>query len=83
MKKLHLLTTAAVLMVVMSGPSFAASRSHHTRTMNSTVQFADPANPMNSFGSASDLGRGNGAYWYGTGQNLPYPDRPYGDPDRD
>jgi hypothetical protein len=28
-------------------------------------------------------GRGNGGYGYVPGQNLPYPDRPYGAPDKD
>jgi hypothetical protein len=90
MKKLHLLTTAAVLLVSLSGSSFAATRTHHTRAEQSTAQPVYPADPMYSYGSGGysygsgdDEGRGNGNYWYGPRQNQPYPDRPWGDPDRD
>jgi hypothetical protein len=79
MKKL--LLTAAVLMVATSGPGFAAPRTHHTQN-NSTVQrpvaTTDSADsPYNAYA------RANGQYGYSAGQNLPYPDRPWGDPDRD
>jgi hypothetical protein len=77
MRKLLLLTTAAALTLTLSGPSFGAPRVQHGQN-SSTVY-----NPSYSSGSPNDAyARGNGQYGY-TGGNLPYPDRPWGAPDRD
>ena len=85
MKKIHLLTATAGILLALAGPTLAAQR---------TVRAYD------AYGSASTSDR-SGAYYYGpqggytaaqtptqhqfmpsAGASLPYADRPYGDPDR-
>ena len=76
MKKLHILATAAALLVAASAPSFAASRTHHH--VRSDRDYSTNRG-YDAYGAASGAqGWGGGTY---SGQNLPYPDRPYGDPD--
>jgi hypothetical protein len=83
MRKLHILATAAVLLVTASVPSFAATRTHHHAKVDRgyTVRTDRGYNPgYNAYGASPGAqGWGGAAY---TGQNLPYADRPYGDPDR-
>ena len=93
MKKLSLLSTAAVVLVALSAPSSAASRVHRADTAQSADQF-DPVR-RNYYETYSNPGysafaRGEDrTHQYvpqqasAAGGNLPYPDRPYGDPDRD
>jgi hypothetical protein len=93
MKKLLLLTSAALLAASFAQPSFAASRTHRGDTAQSVDQF-DPVR-RNYYETYSNPGynafaRGEDRTYqvvpqqaYPTGGNLPYPDRPYGAPDRD
>jgi hypothetical protein len=92
MKKLSLLSTAAVVLVALSAPSFAASPTHRGDTAQSADQF-DPvrrnyyetySNPgYNAFARGEDRTYQSAPQQaYPTGGNLPYPDRPWGDPDR-
>lgn len=78
MKMLHILAIAAALLVTASAPGFAASRTHHHVRAGRN--------------HSEDTERGYGAYdaapgasgWAGMAypqHNLPYADRPYGDPD--
>jgi hypothetical protein len=83
MKILQVLTAAAGILIVASGPSLAAKRVHH--------------HGFNAYASGAASVDRSGAYNYGPiggvrvrpgqqylpnyGHNLPYPDRPYGDPD--
>ena len=84
MRKIHILATAAALLVAASAPSLAASRTHRA---------------LDAYASGAVTTDRSGAYYYGPqgrpavapyqdvqplynrGQNLPYADRPYGDPD--
>jgi hypothetical protein len=77
MKKLHILATAAALLIASSAPSFAASRTHHHHAR--TDRDYSTNRGYESY-SAAPGAQGWGGAGY-TGQNLPYPDRPYGDPD--
>jgi hypothetical protein len=82
MRKLHILATAAALLITASAPSFAASRTHrhHVRSDRDYSTNRGYTNPgYNAYGAASGAQGWGGAGY--TGQNLPYPDRPYGDPD--
>jgi hypothetical protein len=78
MKKLHLFATAAALLVAASAPSLAATRTHHN---------AGAYSARDSVGVDRDYSeRGYNAYGAAPGGaaysgNLPYSDRPYGDPD--
>jgi hypothetical protein len=84
MKILQVLTAAAGILLVASGPSLAAKRVHRG---------------VDAYASGAASVDRSGAYYYGPiggtrvrpgqlqyapnyGHNLPYPDRPYGDPDR-
>ena len=68
-----LLATAA------AAPTFAATRTHHHAKMDrGTVRTDRGYNPgYSAYGAAQGWG-GGAAYG---GGNLPYSDRPYGDPD--
>ena len=85
MKKIHLLTCVAGIVLVLAGPSLAASRTHRA---------------VDAYASGAVNADRSGAYYYGPlggearppaqarynraqdgwSQNLPYPDRPYGAP---
>jgi len=85
MKKIHLLTSVAAILLALAGPSLAASRTHRG---------------ADAYASGAVNADRSGAYYYGPsgaeartpaqardsraqdgwGQNLPYSDRPYGDP---
>ena len=75
----HIVTLAFALLLSISGASFAAQGSRHSRSMvkNHSVET-----------SRADVSRipaiyprGTSSYPWGPGHNFPYPDRPYGDPD--
>ena len=80
MKKLHILATAAALLVTASAPSFAESRTHHHDHMRADRDYSvDTERGYNAYGAAPGAqGWGGPAY---TQQSEPYADRPYGDPD--
>jgi hypothetical protein len=85
MRKIHILATAAVVLVAATAPSLAASRhramdayASGATTDRSGSYYYGPqrrtyqqVSPYDAYGSA-------GAY---RGGNEPYADRPYGDPD--
>jgi hypothetical protein len=94
-----MLTAAAAILLAISGPSLAASRTQAQRAADGSSAFARdmsdntytyspylndpwnarasarnvPANPAPNFAIGEDRPH--------YGQNLPYPDRPYGNPD--
>jgi hypothetical protein len=77
MKKLHILATAAALLVTASAPSFAESRTHHHDHMR-----ADRDYRVNAERGYDAYGAAPGVEGWGYRQpSLPYSDRPYGDPD--
>ena len=78
MKK-FLTTLAALTVIAMPGASFAAqgSRSAMVKNHSVTASRAD-ASRIPAFDP-----QGTSSYPWGPGYNFPYPDRPYGDPDRD
>ena len=96
MRTLQILTAAAGIVLAISGPTLPASRTQATSGYNdvNTVRTCgdlDPSNPpyarnsgFNAYGSANlertfrDAPSRN---QYAPSQKLPYPDRPYGDPD--
>jgi hypothetical protein len=89
MKKLQMLTAAAGIILAFAGPGLAASRTHQAADAYASgdvsadrsgaynygpvagQRFRSPVQPQYQYNDTS-------AY---TGQNLPYADRPYGDPD--
>jgi hypothetical protein len=82
MRKLHILATAAALLVAAAAPSFAASRTHHARGDRDYSVGADRGytdRGYNAYGAAPGTQDWDGAAY--SGRNLPYADRPYGDPD--
>ena len=95
MRTLQILTAAAGIVLAISGPSLAASRTQATSGYNDvntvrTYGDLDPSNPpyartsgFNAYGSASSerAYRAPSQSQAAPSQNLPYPDRPYGAPD--
>ena len=92
MRKLHMLTAAAGILVVLSGPSFAAQRTHQTSDTNSAfargsetdrsgAYYYGPRDGTSYGAAAGAQGFGGAGYSAPQQGNLPYPDRPYGDPD--
>jgi hypothetical protein len=79
--RFHIFTLAFALLLLISGASFAAQGSRHSRSAvvknhGVTTSRADVSR-MPAFAPG-----GTSRYPYGPGINFPYPDRPYGDPDR-
>ena len=93
MKTLSTLAAGAAVLLTLAGPTLAASRSHaDTSDVNTVKTYGDQDlnNPpyrsgFNSYARHSNWQDNTGHPYqsYGPGQNLPYPDRPYGDPDVD
>jgi hypothetical protein len=87
MKKLHALTASAGILLVLAGPALAAQRTH--RAYDAYASGAVNADRSGAYNYGPQ--RGQSSYraqdrdfvqpQYNRGQNLPYPDRPYGDPD--
>ena len=75
MKVLQVLTAAAGILLVASGPSLAAKRVHH----RGVDAYAMDRSGAYNYGPRVSPGQQNLLPNYG--HNLPYPDRPYGDPD--
>ena len=86
MKKLLLLTTAAMVMIAISEPGFAASRDKNARATSPTVQYLDAAGRARTYGEPSDAYASGGSeqqypqrYSY-PAQNLPFENHDYGGP---
>ena len=81
LKRLHILALTFALLLLISGASFAAQGSRHSRSAmvkNHTVTTSRAdVSRMPAFTAG-----GTSRYPYGAGVNFPYPDRPYGDPGR-
>jgi hypothetical protein len=79
--RFHILALASALLLSISGASFGAQGARHSRSAvvkhhSVTTSRADVTR-MSAFAPG-----GSSRYPYGPGINFPYPDRPYGDPDR-
>ena len=93
MKTLTTLAAGAAVLLALASPTLAASRQHADYSDVNTVKTygdQDINNPPNRSGFGSFARSRNSyqdnsghSYQYAPGQNLPYPDRPYGDPDVD
>jgi hypothetical protein len=89
MRKIHILATAAALLVAATAPSLAASRTH--RGQDAYASGAMTTDRSGAYYYGPQYGRNANAqerapvfeapYSYSRGQNEPYADRPYGDPD--
>ncbi len=92
MKTLSMLTAAAGILLAISGPSLAASRTQAQRAADAHSAYArDTSDNAYTYSpylnepwtSPRNVQSGQAPNFYGsygTGQNLPYPDRPYGNP---
>ena len=87
MRKLQIFATAAALLVVASAPSLAASHTHRAADAYASGVVSTDRSGAYYYGPQDAQGRALAVppqvepSQYGRGQNLPYPDRPYGDPD--
>jgi hypothetical protein len=73
---------AAGLLLAISATSSAARQSRHPPGAHAQASVKeDPGTSYPSRVPAFDP-RGTSAYPFGPGINFPYPDRPYGDPDK-
>ena len=86
MRKLQIFTTAAALLVVAAAPSLAASRTHRAAdayasgavtTDRSGAYYYGPQDAQGRVVAPSQIETPR----YNRGQNEPFSDRPYGDPD--
>jgi hypothetical protein len=79
--RFHILALAFSLLLSISGASFGAQGSRHSRSAvvkhHSVITSRADVSRMPAFAPG-----GSSRYPYGPGMNFPYPDRPYGDPDR-
>jgi hypothetical protein len=79
--RFQILTLAFALLVLISEASFAAQGSRHSRSAgvknHSLSSSRTDVSRMPAFAPG-----GTSRYPYGPAVNFPYPDRPYGDPDR-
>src|SRR5260221_13320889 len=86
MKSLQILTAAAGILLVASGPSLAAKRVHRgfdayaSGTANVDRSGAYNYGPIGGARVRTPQRQFERAPVYSTGHNLPYPDRPDGDP---
>ena len=87
MRKLQIFATAAALLVVASAPSLAASRTHRAADAYASGAVTTDRSGAYYYGPQDAQGRALAApsqvkpSQYGRGQNQPFSDRPYGDPD--
>ena len=90
MRKIHIFATAAALLVVASAPSLAASRTHRALDAYASGAVTTDRSGAYYYGPQDAQGRArrddavagpSRQPQYNRGQNLPYADRPYGDPD--
>jgi hypothetical protein len=78
--RFHILTLAFALLLSISGASFAAQGSRHSRAV--VKHHSVTTSRANVSRMPAVAPGGTSRYPYGQGVNFPYPDRPYGDPDR-
>jgi hypothetical protein len=88
MRKLQLLTASAAILLAFAGPSLAAQRAIRGVDAYASGAVNDRSGPYyyGPQGAQSAPERAFVQPQYtlpNHGQNLPYPDRPYGAPDRD
>ena len=87
MRKLQIFAAAAVLLVVASAPSLAASRTHRATDAYASGTVTTDRSGAYYYGPQDAQGRAVAAplqvepSQYGRGQNQPFSDRPYGAPD--
>jgi len=87
MRKLQIFATTAALLVVASAPTLAASRTHRAADAYASGAVTTDRSGAYYYGPQDAQGRALVAptqvepYRYNRGQNEPYADRPYGDPD--
>ena len=79
--RFHFLTLAFALLLSISGASFAAQGSRHSRSA-AVKHHSVTTSPADVSRMPAFAPGGTSRYPYGPGINFPYPDRPYGDPDR-
>jgi hypothetical protein len=77
------LLTGIATLVTVTEPALAAQRKHH-RAYDAYASGAvsQPFYSGGVRGEALTPSQHNYDLYFNKGQNLPYPDRPYGDPDR-
>ena len=85
MKTLHTLTAAAGILLALAGPTLAAERAHRAYDAYASGT-ADRSGayyygPRDAQGRAIVAPSEDAQSQFSRGQNLPYADRPYGDPD--
>jgi hypothetical protein len=86
MKKIQMLTAAAGILLALAGPSLAASRVHRgfdayasgTNDRSGAYYYGPQGGQAQAYGVQGGV---ETQPQYNRGQSLPYPDRPYGDPD--
>jgi hypothetical protein len=89
MSKLLILATTAGIVLASAAPGLAAQRAHRASDAYASAATADRSGSY-YYGPQDAQGRATTAVpfdpapavQYNRGQNLPYPDRPYGNPDR-
>jgi hypothetical protein len=88
MKKLQLLTAIAGVLLALAGPSLAAQRSQQAFDAYASGAVTTDRSGAYYYGPRDAQGRTvappafqSEQTQYNRGQNLPYPDRPYGAPD--
>ena len=86
MKKIHLLTATAGILLALAGPTLAAQRTHSGYDSYASTSDRSGAYNYGPNGSqgyvAQDRAYAQPQGQYNRGYSLPYADRPYGDPDR-
>jgi hypothetical protein len=91
MKKLHILATVATLLMTASAPALAAQRMYPgsdayasgavTMDRSGSYYYGPRDAQGRAIGGVPSLGTQASPWQFNRGQNLPYPDRPYGNPD--
>jgi hypothetical protein len=83
--KLSILLLAGIAtLVAVTEPTLAARRKHRAHdayASGAATERVRPLHPSRVRGEALTPGERNYDLYFNKGQNLPYPDRPYGDPD--
>ena len=83
-KRFHVVAVAAGLLLAVSVVSSAVARqSRHLSGAHAQASVKESRGVVTSPSRVPAYDpRGTSAYPFGPGTNFPYPDRPYGDPDR-
>src|SRR5262249_48733239 len=84
--RFHVFALAVALLLPISGVGFAAQEARHSLRLHSRSAVVKNQSVITSRADASRMpafySGGTSSYPWGPGRNFPYPDRPYGDPDR-